>query len=153
MTRRDRRILLIGLAAGVTAVAVSLVLTALSSTVRYFYTPSDLQNLANRPAGTIRLGGIVKSGSVRFSDGGEAAVSFVIQDEIAEISVSHRGILPDLFREGQGVVVQGELDPSGALSASEVLAKHDENYMPKEVADALKRQGRWKDSAPQPPNP
>ncbi|NWG92448.1 MAG: cytochrome c maturation protein CcmE, partial [Parvularculaceae bacterium] len=123
---------------------LALTLTALKSTVAYFYTPSDLRELSSPPAGLIRLGGLVAPGSVKFGDDESAAVNFIIRDETAETPVSYEGILPDLFREGQGVVVQGRLQ-HGRLIASEVLAKHDENYMPKEVADALKEQGRWKE--------
>ena len=145
MTKRTRRIAFISAIVAVAAVAVALVLTALQSTVAYFYTPSDLEKLAARPQSVIRLGGLVAEGSVAFAPGDDASVTFTIRDEIAATPVAYRGVLPDLFREGQGVVVQGRLGPDGALVASEVLAKHDETYMPKEVADALKKQGRWKE--------
>lgn len=145
MTKRRKRLLLIGVIVSVAAVSAALVLTALSSTVAYFYTPSDLQKMERSPAATIRLGGLVETGSVHFDGGDETAVNFVIRDEIARTPVSYRGVLPDLFREGQGVIVQGKIDADGRVIASEVLAKHDENYMPKEVADALKKQGRWKE--------
>ncbi len=147
MTKRRRRLLFVGVISGVAALATALVLTALNSTVAYFYTPSDLQRLAAAPNGAIRLGGLVENGSVRFAEGKETAVTFVIRDEISATPVSFRGVLPDLFREGQGVVVQGKLGPDGRVIASEVLAKHDENYMPKEVADALKEQGRWREGS------
>ncbi len=146
MTKRYKRLVLVGAIVGVVAIAVALVLTALNSTVAYFYTPSDIQKLAQAPAGLIRLGGLVEDGSVKFADGDDAIVTFVIRDEIAETAVSYKGVLPDLFREGQGVIVQGKFE-NGLVVASEVLAKHDENYMPKEVADALKEQGRWKEGA------
>jgi cytochrome c-type biogenesis protein CcmE len=145
MTKRNRRLLLISVILGVAAVSAGLVLTALSSTVAYFYTPSDLQKMDHSPSAMIRLGGLVETGSVRFDEGDKTAVNFVIRDEIAKTAVTYRGVLPDLFREGQGVIVQGKIDPAGRVIASEVLAKHDENYMPKEVADALKKQGRWKE--------
>ncbi len=145
MTKRRRRILFLGALFGVASVATLLVLTALSSSVAYFYTPSDLAKLAKAPAGLLRLGGLVAPGSVAFADGNEARVSFIISDEISSTPVSYKGVLPDLFREGQGVIVQGRVGPDGVVVASEVLAKHDENYMPKEVADALKKQGRWKE--------
>lgn len=148
MNKKNKRIVLIGGIVGIAAFAVALVLTALKSTVAYFYTPSDLQKLASAPTGFIRLGGLVANGSVKFAEDDKAVVTFVVRDEIAETPVSFRGVLPDLFREGQGVVVQGRLE-NGAVVATEVLAKHDENYMPKEVADALKEQGRWQEgSAP-----
>lgn len=148
MTKRGKRLVLVGAVVGTTAVAVALVLTALKSTVAYFYTPSDIEKLASAPTGMIRLGGLVETGSVKFEQGDNAAVTFVIRDEIAQTRVSYVGVLPDLFREGQGVVVQGRIE-GGRLVASEVLAKHDENYMPKEVADALKEQGRWKEGEAQ----
>lgn len=147
MTRRSRRILFVGALFGVASMATLLVLTALKGSVAYFYTPSDLANLAAAPAGLLRLGGLVAPGSVRFAEGGDAVVAFTISDEIASTPVTYKGVLPDLFREGQGVIVQGRLGPDGVVVASEVLAKHDENYMPKEVADALKAQGRWKEGA------
>lgn len=145
MTKKTRRIVFVTVIFGVAAISAALVLTALSSSVAYFYTPSDLQKLSHAPTSAIRLGGLVKDGSVQFASGDETAVSFVIRDEIAETPVTYRGILPDLFREGQGVVVQGAVGADGVLAANEVLAKHDETYMPKEVADALKKQGRWKE--------
>jgi cytochrome c-type biogenesis protein CcmE len=149
MTKRTRRIVLVSAIVGFAAAAVALILTALQSTVAYFYTPSDLARRAAAPASVIRLGGLVAKGSVAFAPGDDASVNFVIRDELATTPVSYRGVLPDLFREGQGVVVQGRLGPNGTLIASEVLAKHDENYMPKEVADALKKQGRWKEGETQ----
>lgn len=144
MTKRDKRLLLIGVILGAAALSAALVLTALSSTVAYFYTPSDLAKLASAPTGVIRLGGLVADGSVKFASGDETAVEFTIRDEFGTTPVIYRGVLPDLFREGQGVVVQGKFE-NGRVVASEVLAKHDENYMPKEVADALKEQGRWRE--------
>lgn len=147
MTKRSRRIFFISALFGVASLATLLVLTALKGGVAYFYTPSDIARLADAPAGLLRLGGLVAPGSVKFADGGEAAVAFTISDESATTRVTYKGVLPDLFREGQGVIVQGRLGPDGVVIASEVLAKHDENYMPKEVADALKEQGRWKEGA------
>jgi cytochrome c-type biogenesis protein CcmE len=146
MTKRDKRLLLIGVILGVAAISAALVLTALSSTVAYFYTPADLARLESAPTGVIRLGGLVEKGSLKFASGDETAVEFVVRDEFAMMAVTYKGVLPDLFREGQGVVVQGKLE-DGRVVASEVLAKHDENYMPKEVADALKEQGRWREDA------
>lgn len=147
MTKRSRRILFVGALFGVASLATLLVLTALKDGVAYFYTPSDLARLSETPAGLLRLGGLVTPGSVNFAEGGEAAVAFAISDEAAATQVTYKGVLPDLFREGQGVIVQGRLAADGVLVASEVLAKHDENYMPKEVADALKKQGRWREGA------
>jgi cytochrome c-type biogenesis protein CcmE len=147
MTKRGRRIFFVGALFGAASLATWLVLTALRGSVAYFYTPSDLATLQEPPAGLLRLGGLVAPGSVQFAENGEAAVTFTISDESAATPVTYRGVLPDLFREGQGVVVQGRLSADGVVIASEVLAKHDENYMPKEVADALKAQGRWKDGS------
>ncbi|MBY0423132.1 MAG: cytochrome c maturation protein CcmE [Parvularculaceae bacterium] len=141
--RRRRRVALVGGVLAVAALAVALALSALGSSVAYFYTPSDLAKLAEPPKGVVRLGGLVAKGSVVHSDH-EARVRFVVEDEIGETAVDYAGVLPDLFREGQGVVVQGRFE-NGAFRATEVLAKHDENYMPREVADALKKQGRWKE--------
>lgn len=142
--RRNRRIALIGGVLAVAGLAVALVMTALGDAVAYFYTPSDLAKLDRSPHGVIRLGGLVEEGSVSTGTA-DAVTHFTITDTGgAKVAVAYRGILPDLFREGQGVVVQGRL-ANGALTATEVLAKHDENYMPREVADALKKQGRWKE--------
>ncbi len=149
MSKKQKRF---GLIFGVfiaAAIGVSLVLTALNESITYFYTPSELAGIppSSRP---IRLGGLVMDGSVQHAQVPEAGgatrmVSFSITDGGATTTVSYAGILPDLFREGQGVIVQGRLGTDGVLVADTVLAKHDENYMPKEVADALKEQGRWKD--------
>jgi cytochrome c-type biogenesis protein CcmE len=145
MTKRGRRVFFIGALFGAASLATFLVLTALKESVAYFYTPSDLAKLPEAPAGLLRLGGLVAPGSVSFAEGGEAVVAFTISDETASRPVTYKGVLPDLFREGQGVIVQGRVGADGVVVASEVLAKHDENYMPKEVADALKEQGRWKE--------
>jgi cytochrome c-type biogenesis protein CcmE len=145
MTRKQRRL---ALALGATLAAaggVALVFFALGSTVSYFYTPADLAAAPSPPQRAIRLGGLVEAGSLVYDAEDRAEIAFVVTDGAARTSVRYRGILPDLFREGQGVVVQGRLGADGALEASEVLAKHDENYMPKEVADALKKQGRWQE--------
>lgn len=150
MSRKQKRAFFMGAVFAAAALAVFLVLTALNSAVAYFYTPSDLAKLDRPPHGMIRLGGLVEAGSVAYPHGG-AEVHFTVVDEFAKTPVVFSGILPDLFREGQGVVVQGRLEPGGAVEATEVLAKHDENYMPREVAEALKEQGRWKEGerAPQ----
>lgn len=147
MTKRKKRLVLIAGVLAVAAASACLVVAALGRSVAYFYTPSDLAALAKTPAGVVRLGGLVAAGSVQYRDD-SAEVVFEIVDEGAGRGVVYRGILPDLFREGQGVVVEGRLDAEGRLVASQVLAKHDETYMPREVADALKKQGRWKEGAP-----
>ncbi len=143
MTRKQKRLRLVGGVFVVALLAAGLTLTALNSAVAYFYTPSDLANLGAQPSGVIRLGGLVEAGSI--AHGEDASVSFTVRDEFAATPVLYQGLLPDLFREGQGVVVLGRIGPDGGVVASEVLAKHDENYMPAEVADALKEQGRWRD--------
>jgi len=143
MSRKQRRMTMIGGVFVVALLAVGRTLTALNKAVAYFYTPSELQKLETPPDAIIRLGGLVKAGSIAHGD--NATVNFVVTDEIATTPVSFQGVLPDLFREGQGVVVQGRINADGALDASEVLAKHDENYMPREVADALKEQGHWRE--------
>lgn len=147
MNKKQKRMGMIVTVLAIAGLAVALTLTALSQSVAYFYTPSELQALTAPPASTIRLGGLVEDGSVNYSEANSASVSFTVTDGGASTIVSYEGILPDLFREGQGVVVQGSLDADGLLVADTVLAKHDENYMPKELADALKEQGRWQDGS------
>jgi cytochrome c-type biogenesis protein CcmE len=143
MTRRQRRLVLIGSGLVVLAVAVALMLNAFRDSIVFFNSPSDVVE-KHVPAGTrIRLGGLVKDGSVvRDSN---LSVRFEVTDVKNDIPVNYQGVLPDLFREGQGVVAEGALDPGGTFKADSILAKHDETYMPKEVADALKRSGHWKD--------
>lgn len=121
----------------------ALVLTALSKNIQYFYSPSDLASQHVAEGVAFRIGGLVAKGSL--VHGPAADVKFVVTDGRASIPVEYRGVLPDLFREGQGVVALGALGPGGVFVASEVLAKHDERYMPPEVVDALKRAGRWKE--------
>ena len=120
----------------------ALVLSALSESVAFFATPSDIATGQVEGDGRFRLGGLVVAGSVERGEAG--VVRFRLTDQANEVLVSYRGLLPDLFREGQGIVAQGTLDADGAFRASEVLAKHDENYMPPEVAEALKRGGQWR---------
>ena len=144
MTRRQRRLFLIGTGVGVLAIAAALVLTALKDSIVFFNSPTDLVEKRIEPGTRIRLGGLVKSGSVM--RGGNLVVRFAVTDGNKEIAVAYTGALPDLFREGQGVVAEGALDGAGLFRADTILAKHDETYMPKEVADALKKQGHWKDS-------
>src|SRR6266446_2055924 len=141
MTRKQRRLSLIGAALGVLALAVALVLSALKESIVFFNSPTDVVEKHIKPGTRIRVGGLVKEGSVWRGDG--LAVRFEVTDGKRTVPVAYRGLLPDLFREGQGVVAEGALDPAGTLRADSVLAKHDETYMPKEVADALKKQGRW----------
>lgn len=143
MTRKQRRLSLIGAALGVLALAVALVLGALKDSIVFFNSPTDVVEKHVKPGQRIRIGGLVKEGSVRRGD--SLAVRFEVTDGRSTIPVAYQGLLPDLFREGQGVVAEGALDSGGTLRADSVLAKHDETYMPKEVADALKKQGHWKD--------
>lgn len=141
MTRKQRRLTLIAVAGSVLLVAVGLVLYALSGKITLFVTPADLAAKNIAPGQQIRLGGLVRTGSVVRSDG--AAVRFEIEDTVRTVKVTYAGVLPDLFREGQGVVTEGKLAADGTFVADTVLAKHDETYMPKEVADSLKAQGHW----------
>src|SRR3954464_11807847 len=143
MTRKQRRLTMIGGALVVLALAVALVLNALRDSIVFFSTPAMVAE-KHIPAGKrFRLGGLVQPGSLKRGD--NLAVRFEVADGSATLPVAFQGILPDLFREGQGVVAEGALDGSGVFKADTVLAKHDETYMPKEVADALKKQGHWKD--------
>lgn len=141
MTRKGRRLLVIGSSLAVLAVAATLVLVALSGTIVFFHSPGDVAEKAIAPGTRFRLGGLVQPGSVERGD--DMQVRFGISDGRATLPVSYTGLLPDLFREGQGIVTEGVLQASGVFRADSVLAKHDENYMPREVADALKKDGRW----------
>jgi cytochrome c-type biogenesis protein CcmE len=143
MTRKQRRLVLIGGGLGVLALAAALVLSALKDSIVFFNSPTDVVEKHVAPGTRIRLGGLVKPGTVHRGD--RLAVRFEVTDGNRAITVNYQGILPDLFREGQGVIAEGTLEPGGAFKADSVLAKHDEKYMPKEVADALKKQGHWKD--------
>ena len=141
MTRKGRRLVLIGLAGLVLAAAAGLVLTALNDTIVFFNAPTQVAEKPPAPGTRFRLGGLVETGSVG-RDGSE--VKFSVTDGAHKVPVSFKGLLPDLFREGQGVIAEGTLGADGTFVADTVLAKHDETYMPKEVADALKKQGTWK---------
>lgn len=143
MKPKRRRLVLVSVGLLALFGAAALVLTALEDNLVFFYSPSDLAERPQPPANAFRLGGLVEEGSIeRSSDG--ITTTFRITDMANSVSVSYSGILPDLFREGQGVVTEGTLGSDGLFTAREVLAKHDENYMPKEVADALKEAGQWK---------
>ena len=143
MTRKQRRLVLIGSGVGVLALAAVLVLSALRDFIVFFNSPTDVVEKKVASGTRIRLGGLVKPGTLVRGD--ELSVRFEVTDGNRAIAVAYKGILPDLFREGQGVIAEGALDPAGLFKADAVLAKHDETYMPKEVADALKKQGHWKD--------
>ncbi|MGB8365591.1 MAG: cytochrome c maturation protein CcmE [Rhizomicrobium sp.] len=123
--------------------AAALVVTALKDNVLYFYSPTDVAARHVAAGVDFRIGGLVEKGSV--VRGPQAQVHFVVTDGKSRIPVAYDGILPDLFREGQGVVALGALAPNGVFTASQILAKHDERYMPPEVVDALKRSGHWKE--------
>ncbi len=141
MTRKQRRLTLIGVAGCVLAVALGLVLYAMNDTIVFFNSPADIQAKSVQPGTRIRLGGLVKEGSVQ--RGADQQITFEVMDAQAAIKVNYKGLLPDLFREGQGIVAEGILENPGVFRADSVLAKHDENYMPREVADTLRRQGLW----------
>ncbi len=141
MTRKQRRLTLIGSAGAVLAVAIGLILFALSDQIVFFQSPTDIAEKAIPAGQRIRLGGLVEEGTVVRAD--NAQVSFRVTDTVNTVAVTYKGILPDLFREGQGVVAEGAVGPDGVFVADSVLAKHDENYMPKEVAEALKDKGVW----------
>jgi cytochrome c-type biogenesis protein CcmE len=145
MTRKQRRLVLIGGALSVLAVAAALVLNALRDSIVFFSTPSMAAEKNIQPGQRFRLGGLVQAGSL--VRGEQLQVKFVVTDGNAALPVVFTGILPDLFREGQGVISEGALDAAGVFKADTVLAKHDETYMPKDVADALKKQGHWKNDA------
>jgi cytochrome c-type biogenesis protein CcmE len=147
MTRKRRR--LITVLAGLVALgaATALVLAAFNDNLVFFYSPSELAAKHVGPERRIRIGGLVETNSVAKQAGGHA-VAFRVTDGKTELRVVYDGILPDLFREGQGVVAEGKLGHDGVFIASNVLAKHDEKYMPPEVADALKKSGRWQEGAP-----
>ena len=142
MTRKQRRAVLIGTCLAVLGVAVGLVLFALRDSIVFFYTPSEVAEKHLETGQRFRLGGLVENGSVKRGEG--TTVSFVITDKRSTLPVTFTGVLPDLFREGQGVVAEGVLNSDGVFRADSVLAKHDENYMPPEVAKKLKEQGVWR---------
>ena len=137
-----RRLTLVAAIAPVLAIAVALTLWGLKDSISFFYTPSQADQAKPPPGRSIQLGGLVSPGSVvKYSDG---RVDFVVADKIATDKVSFQGDLPDLFREGQGIVAVGAFRQDGIFEAKQVLAKHDERYMPKEIAEALKEQGEWR---------
>ena len=143
MTRKRLRLYWLGLSLAGLAVATALVLTALQDDLLFFYSPSDLREKPVAADQRFRLGGLVAAESVeRLEDG--VTVAFTVTDLANTVPVVYSGILPDLFREGQGVVAEGRLRADGVFEASDVLAKHDETYMPREVADALRESGEWR---------
>jgi len=141
MTRKQRRLALIAVAGAVLCFAAGLVLFAMRDSIVFFYGPTEIAQKGVAPGTRMRLGGLVEAGSVQ--RGADQRVSFGVTDGTSSVTVSYKGLLPDLFREGQGVVTEGVFEGGGRFRADSVLAKHDENYMPREVADALKKQGHW----------
>lgn len=140
MRRRNQRLILIAVVGVLLALAAGLTLLGLRDSVVYFYAPAEIASKA-RDGQRVRIGGLVEAGSVKREG---AQVRFVVTDGAATVPVSYRGALPDLFREGQGVVAEGVWRARGQFEAERVLAKHDERYMPREVAEALKQRGEWK---------
>jgi len=141
MTRKQKRLSLIAAAGSVLAIAAGLILFALSDKIVFFYTPSDVSKQGIAAGTRVRVGGLVEVGSVKRDP--SMNVEFRITDTETSLTVTYKGLLPDLFREGQGVVAEGVYQGGNSVVADTVLAKHDENYMPKDVADALKKKGVW----------
>jgi cytochrome c-type biogenesis protein CcmE len=149
MKAKHRRLWFVLASVAMAALGIGMMLYAFSDNLVFFYTPSQLaEKMALSDfdrARTLRIGGMVKQGSVvNLKEGG---VRFTVTDLTHEITVSYHGLIPSLFREGQGVVAQGNLQPDGSLIAATILAKHDETYMPREVVDALKKSGRWREGS------
>lgn len=140
MTRKQKRLAVIGGLGAVVVLAATLILFALRDQIVFFYSPTEIESKAVAAGVPIRLGGLVKDGS--WTRNGESN-DFIVTDGATDLATHFQGILPDLFKEGQGVVVEGALTAAGTFAATNVLAKHDENYMPKEVVDALKANGEW----------
>ena len=148
MTRKRKRLLVVLLSLGLLGVASALVLFAFNDNLVFFMSPTDLAAKGAPETRRLRLGGLVENGSVaRQADG--RTIDFKVTDGSKDVPVVFSGVLPDLFREGQGVVVEGALGKDGVFKADTVLAKHDERYMPPEVADALKKAGHWQGEHPQ----
>jgi cytochrome c-type biogenesis protein CcmE len=143
MTRKQSRLLIIAGSVAMLGIAVGLILFAAGDTIVFFYTPSEI-TAKKVPLGTrLRLGGLVAKGS--FKSQGDAVNAFIVTDMKESLNVQFKGQLPDLFREGQGVIAEGAVQADGVFVADTVLAKHDEKYMPKDVADKLKEQGVWQE--------
>lgn len=148
MTRKQKRAAGLAGMVAVVAAAAGLVLTALSDSVAFFNSPTDIVARAPGDGQRIRLGGLVETGSVE-RDGN--TVRFRVTDTVESVAVTYTGLLPDLFREGQGVVTEGVLGADSVFAADTVLAKHDETYMPKEIVDDMKARGIWQQGEPLPP--
>lgn len=141
MTRKQKRLSVIGGALGFLGIAVALTFYALGQKASYFYMPAELAAATLEPGQRIRLGGLVEKGTIVRDQGTD--VTFSVTDVEHSVKVTYSGILPDLFREEQGVITEGSFGPDGVFRADSVLAKHDETYMPREVADGLKEKGLW----------
>lgn len=151
MRRRDRRLILIAISGVVLLGATGVAAVALRDKAAFFYAPADVVEKKPSPGTYARLGGLVARGTVVRTEAGK--VDFVVTDGSADVRVAYQGILPDLFREGQGVVAEGRFERDGTFAAETILARHDENYMPREVADALKDSGQWKPAPAMTGNP
>lgn len=151
MTRKQRRVTLILGGLVLMGIASTLVLSALRTQVTFFMSPSDVLQGLPKPGTRFRLGGLVESGS--YHKGTGTISTFRLTDGSKSLPVSYSGILPDLFKEGQGAVAEGQLAPDGVFTADTVLAKHDEKYMPPEVAAALKKSGHWQEQSGKPKAP
>jgi cytochrome c-type biogenesis protein CcmE len=143
MTRKQRRFLFIGVGLVVLSGATALVLNAFQDSIVFFYSPAEVAEKHITPGQRFRLGGLVEDGSLKRGPGDRA--EFKVTDNTKTMTVVYEGMLPDLFREKQGVVAEGRLDAQNVFLADKVLAKHDEKYIPREVADALKKQGKWRE--------
>jgi cytochrome c-type biogenesis protein CcmE len=146
MTRKRRRLLALIIGLGLLGGATAMVLAAFNDNLVFFYGPTELAEKHIGPDRRIRIGGLVEEHSVAMQADGHG-VGFRVTDGKTDLAVVYDGILPDLFKEGQGVVAEGRMRSDGVFAASSVLAKHDEKYMPPEVADALKKAGRWQEGA------
>jgi cytochrome c-type biogenesis protein CcmE len=144
MTRKQTRLTIILSSLCLLGAALGLVLFAMRDSIVFFYTPSEMINKHIAPGTRVRLGGLVEQGTL--VKGADGQVNFTVTDMTQTMKVSFKGLLPDLFREGQGVVAEGSANPDGTFKADSVLAKHDEKYMPKEIVEKLKAQGVWRES-------
>jgi len=148
MSRKRRRLIVLLVSLGLLGAATAMMLAAFNDNLVFFFSPSELAAKHIEPGQRVRVGGLVELQSVEHVDG--SRVSFRITDGKTDVAVAYQGVLPDLFREGQGVVTEGKLGADGVFVASTVLAKHDERYMPPEVVDALKKSGHWQESGNDP---
>jgi cytochrome c-type biogenesis protein CcmE len=143
LTRRGRRLSLIAVALVVVGASAAIALYSLRDNIVFFYSPTEVVQKIVQPGSRLRVGGLVKADSLIKLSGEN--VAFVVTDGANELTVAYRGLLPDLFRQGQGVVAEGVLEAPGRMRAETILAKHDERYMPREVVEALKKRGRWQE--------